>query len=156
KAICPPVLAVTDEVFVLQTLRWKVLNDYDARRGMETSPKHPARSCLIFNSKTDVLALETAAPGCLDELSAEVYGVDLLNFVDIGLKLKRSLLDAGDHDVASSVTAALVALQNLMGLPGPPQQFLTFLTGNYQGYELQSLGSRFDHLTPRGIINSVI
>src|SRR5262249_10313894 len=29
KTSCPPVLAVTDEVFVLQTLRWKVLNDYD-------------------------------------------------------------------------------------------------------------------------------
>ena len=152
----PPVLAVTDEVFVLQTLRWKVLNDYDARRGVATTPKHPARSRLILNAKTDVIGSEHAAPGSLDELSAEVYGADLLNFVDDGLKLKRSLLDAGDHEVASSVTAALVALQNLIGLPGPPQQFMTFLADNYQGYELQSLGSRFDHLTPRGKINSVI
>jgi len=152
----PPTLAVTDEVFVLQTLRWKVLNDYDARRGAATSPKSPSRSRLILNAKTDVLAPATAVPGSLDELSAEVYGADLLNFVDAGLKLKRSLLDAGDREVASSVTAALVAVQNLIGLPGPPQQFLTFLADNYQGYELQSLGSRFDHLTPRGKINSVI
>ena len=155
-AACPPVLAVTDEVFALQTLRWKVLNEYDARRGMAASPKHPSRSRMILNARTGVLDVETAAPGALDELSAEVYGADLLNFVDCGLKLKRSLLDAGDHEVASSVTAALVALQNLIGLPGPPQQFLTFLADNYQGYELQSLGSRFDHLTPRGKINSAI
>lgn len=152
----PPALAVTDEVFVLQTLRWKILNDYDARRGIATSPKHPARSQLILNASTGVLDLETVAPGSLDELSAEVYGADLLNFVDCGLKLKRSLLDAGDHEIASSVTTALVALQNLIGLPGPPQQFLIFLADNYQGHELQSLGSRFDHLTPRGTISSVI
>jgi hypothetical protein len=80
----------------------------------------------------------------------------LINFVDCGLKLKRDLLDAGDHEVASSVTAALVAMQNLIGLPGPPQQFQTFLADNHQGYELQSLGSAFDHLTPRGKINAVI
>jgi hypothetical protein len=155
-AKCPPALAVTDDVFVLQTLRWRVLNDFDARRGVTTSPKHPARSRLIFNARTDVLALASAAPGSLDELFAEVYSADLLNFVDCGLKLKRSLLEAGDHEIASSVTAALVALQNLIGLPGPPHQFLAFLADNYQGYELQSFGSRFDHLTPRGKINSVI
>ena len=155
-AASPPVLAVTDEVFALQTLRWKILNEYDARRGIAASPKHPARSRMILNARTGVLDLETGAPGALDELSAEVYGADLLNFVDCGLKLKRSLVDASDHEVALSVTAALVALQNLVGLPGPPQQFLTFLADNYQGYELQSLGSRFDHLTPRGKINSAI
>ena len=155
-AACPPALAVTDEVFALQTLRWKVLNGYDAHRGIAISPKHPARSRLILNAKTGVLDLQTAAPGDLDELSAEVYGADLLNFVDCGLKLRRSLIDAGDHEVASSVATALVVLQNLIGLPGPPQQFLTFLAANHQGYELQNLGSAFDHLTPRGKINSVI
>ena len=154
-AACPPALAVTDEVFALQTLRWKVLNDYDARRGIATG-KQPAPSHLILNSKSGVLDPETVAPGSLDELSAEVYGADLLDFVDCGLKLKRSLFDAGDHEVASAVAAALVALQNLIGLPGPPQQFLTFLADNYQGYELQSVGSRFDHLTPRGKISSVL
>jgi hypothetical protein len=115
-AACPPALAVTDEVFALQTLRWKVLNGYDAHRGIATSPKHPARSRLILNARTGVLDLQTAAPRDLDQLSAEVYGADLLNFVDCGLKLRRSLIDAGDHEVASSVAAALVVLQNLIGL----------------------------------------
>src|ERR1035437_4123783 len=155
RAVCPPALAVTDEVFVLQTLRWKVLNDYDARRGITTG-KGPAQSHLILNSKSDVLDPETVTPGSLDELSAEVYGAELLNFVDFGLKLKRSLLDAGDHEIASSVTAALIALQNLSGLPGPPKLFLTFLADNYQGYDRQSVGSRFDHLTPRGQISSAL
>ena len=156
KSGCPPILAVTDEVFALQPLRWKILNEYDTRRGMAIPPKHPARSLLILNSKTDVLDPGTPAPASLDQLSAEVYGADLLNFVDDGLKLKRSLLDAGDHELALSVTTALLALQNLIGLPGPPQQFQTFLSDNYQGYELQNLGSRFDHLTPRGKISSAI
>ena len=153
---CPPALAVTDEVFALQTLRWRILNDYDARRGKMASPKHPVPSRLVLSAKTDVFDWEAAGPGALDELFAEVYGADLLNFVDSGLKLKRSLLDAGDQEIAAAVTAALVALQNLIGLPGPPHQFLTFLADNYQGYELQSLGARFDHLTPRGKINAVI
>jgi hypothetical protein len=153
---CPSALTVTDEVFVLQALRWKILNDYDRRRGTATSPTHPPRSRLILNAKTDILAPATAVPASLDELSAEVYGADLLNLVDAGLKLRRSLLDTGDREIASSVTAALAALQNLIGLPGPPHEFMSFLADNYEGYERQSLGSRFDHLTPRGKINSVI
>lgn len=155
-AACPPALAVTDEVFALHTLRWKVLNGYDAHRGIAIAPKYPARSCLILNARTGVLDLQAGAPRELDEVSVEVYGADVLNFVDSGLKLRRSLIDAGDHEVASAVAAALSALQNLIGLPGPPQQFMTFLAANHQGYELQNLGSAFDHLTPRGKINSVI
>jgi len=153
---CPPVLAVTDEVFVLQTLRWKVLNEYDTRRGAAPSSKPPARSRMIFNAGPDLFAPEPVAPGNLDQLSAEVYGADLLNFVDSGLKLRRAFLHAGDQDVASAISAALVALQNLIALPGPPQNFQNFLAENYHGHELQTLGSRFDHLTPRGKISAVL
>jgi hypothetical protein len=153
---CPPVLAVTDQVFVLQTLRWNVLNEYDARRGAAPSPKPPARSRMIFNASPDLLAPGPVAPGNLDELSAEVYGADLLNFVDSGLKLRRAFLDAGDQDMASAISAALIALQNLMALPGPPQNFQNFLAENYHGHERQTLGSRFDHLTPRGKISAAL
>lgn len=156
KPTSPPTLAITDEVFVLQALRWKILNEYDVRRGVPPDPKQPPRSRMIFNTSPDILGPEPIAPGGLDDLTAEVYGADLLNFVDSGLKLRRALLDAGDQDVASAVSAALNALQNLTALPGQSQQFQTFLAENYHGYELQSLGLRFDHLTPRGKIATAL
>jgi hypothetical protein len=152
----PPLLAVTDEVFTLQTLRWKILNEYDVFRGVYLSPKLPAGSRLIFNSTPDLLGPEPSVPPSLDSFTPEVYGADLLNFVDSGLKLRRALLDAGDKDLASAVSTSLVALQNLIALPGPPQKFQKFLSENYHGYELQNAGSRFDHLTPRGKINTAL
>lgn len=154
-AACPPILAITDEIFVLQALRWKVVKEYEVRR-VVAEGKHPVPSHLILNLKSDVLGSETPTPGALDDLFVEVYGADLLNFVDYGLKLRRSLQDAGDRDIASSVAAALNALQNLVGLPGPPKEFVNFLAENYQGHELQNIGSRFDHLTPRGKISSAL
>ena len=156
KPTSPPVLAVTDEVFTLQSLKWKVLNQYDASRGIAPSPKLPAASRMILNSTPDLLGPEPSSPPNLDMFTPEVYGADLLNFVDSGLKLRRALLDAGDRDLASAVSAALVALQNLIALPGPPQKFQNFLSENYHGYELQNAGSRFDHLTPRGKVNAAL
>ncbi len=151
----PPVLAVTDDIFAMQTLRWKILSEYDVRRGV-SKDRRPVPSRLILNSTSDVVDSDTPAPGSLDDLSVEVFGADLLNFVDQGLKLRRALLNAGDQEVASSVAAALAALQNLMALPGAPREFLTFLAENHHGHELQNVGSRFDHLTPRGKISSVL
>lgn len=156
KPTCPPALAVTDDVFALQALRWKILNEYDARRGVSFASRNPARARMIFNTTSDLLGPGPPAPGGLEYLTAEVYGTDLLNFVDSGLKLRRALLDAGDKEVASAVSAALNALQNLTALPGQPQQFQTFLADNYHGYELQSLGSHFDHLAPRGKIAAAL
>ena len=153
--VCPPVLAITDDIFTLQALRWKVLNDYDARRGVKMD-RRPAPSLLILNSKPDILDSETLVPGALDDLFVEVYASDVLSFVDSGLKLRRSLQEAGDHELASSIISAITALQNLIALPGPRQELLNFLAENYQGHELQNIGSRFDHLTPRGKINAAL
>lgn len=150
----PPALAITDDIFALQTLRWKILNEYDARRGGTKDRRIASR--LILNSTSDIVDADAPAPGSLDDLNVEVFGADLFNFVEQGLKLRRSLLDAGDLEVASSVTTALAALQNLIALPGPPREFLKFLAEHHQGHELQTVGSRFDHLTPRGQISSVL
>ncbi len=86
----------------------------------------------------------------------KTYGADVLSFVDFGLKLRRSLLDFGEDDIAAAVTAAVDVLQHLIGLPGPPRQFREFLTDNYEGFELSSVGGRYDHLAPRGKIKSAL
>lgn len=152
---CPPVLAITDDIFTLQALRWKLLNEYDTRRGVKQD-RRAAPSLLILNSKPDILNSETIVPGSLDDLFVEVYAADLLSFVDSGLKLRRCLLDAGNHELASSIITAITALQNLIALPGPRQELLKFFAENYHGHELQSIGSRFDHLTPRGKIKAAL
>ena len=153
---CPPALVVTDDVFALQTVRWKTLKEYEAARGVTIPPKVSAPAHLIINVRADILDAEKTAPAWLEDFIPEVYGTDLLHFVESGLKLRRSLLDAGESDIATSVTAAITALQNFVGLPGPVRWFREFLVKQHEGYELQHLGARFDHLAPRGKIATTV
>ena len=148
---CPPVLAVTDDVFVLESLRWNILKEYT-----KTAQKRPTPACVALHAKPDLFDPETIAPGSLSEITAEVYGTDVMNIVNKGLKLRRSLLDAGDSEISDAVRDAIYAIQNIVSLPGPPRQFNDFLADNYNGYELRSLGARFDHLAPRSLIRSAL
>ena len=143
----PPVLAVTDNVFVLESLRWDILKKY-----ADTAHKRPAPASVTLYAKPDLFDSETITPGSLSEITAEVYGTDVMNIVDQGLKLRRALLDAGDTEISAAVGDAIYAIQNTVSLPGPPRQFNDFLANNYNGYELRSLGARFDHLAPRSRI----
>ncbi len=156
RSACPPALVVTDDVFALQTVRWKTLKEYEAARAMALSPKAPASAHLIINVRADILDTEKTVPVWLEDFKPEVYGTDLLQFVDSGLKLRRSLLAAGESDIAASVAAAIAALQNFVGLPGPVRWFREFLVKQHEGYELQRVGDRFDHLAPRGKIATAI
>jgi len=153
---CPPAFVVTDDVFTLQTVRWKMLKEYEAGRGIAASPKAPAPAHLIINLRADMLDAEKTAPAWLEDFGAEVYGSDLLQFVESGLKLRRSLLDAGDTEIAAAVSSAMAALQNFVGLPGPVRWFREFLVKEHEGYEMHRLGDRFDHLAPRGKIATAI
>jgi hypothetical protein len=153
---CPPVLAISDDVFAVQTLKWELIKDYDARRGAEGHHKRPVKTQVVLSPKPDPLDQETIVAGAPPEITAEAYGTDVLAAVDNGLKLRRLLIDAGDSENADAVTAAVDVLQNLVSLPGPARDFLEFLADNYEGYERQSRGARFDHLTPRGKIRSAL
>lgn len=152
----PPAFVVTDDVFALQILRWKILKEYEAARNVAASPKAPASAHLIINLRADILDAETTAPAWLEDFRAEVYGSDLLQFVESGLKLRRSLLDAGDSEIAEAVSTAIAALQNFVGLPGPIRWFREFLVKEHEGYEMHRLGDHFDHLAPRGKIATAI
>ena len=144
---CPPVLAVTDDVFVLESLRWDILKEYT-----NTAHKRPAPASVALHAKPDLFDPETITPGSLSEITAEVYGTDVMNIVDQGLKLRRAFLKAGDLEISSAVGNAIYAIQNIVSLPGPPRQFNDFLADNYNGYELLNLGAQFDHWAPRSRI----
>jgi hypothetical protein len=147
---------VTDDVFALQTVKWKTLREYEVARAMALSPKAPASAHLIINVRADILDTEKTVPVWLEDFTPEVYGTDLLQFVDSGLKLRRSLLDAGEIDIAASVAAAITALQNFVGLPGPVRWFREFLVTQHEGYDLHRVVDRFDHLAPRGKIATAL
>ena len=144
-------LAVTDDVFVLESLRWDILKEYT-----NTAHRRPAPASVALHAKPDLFDPETITPGSLSEITAEVYGTDVMNIVDQGLKLRRAFLEAGDLEISSAVGKAISAIQNIVSLPGPPRQFNDFLADNYNGYELHSLGARFDHLAPRSLIRSAL
>jgi hypothetical protein len=153
---CPPVLAITDDVFALQTIRWKILNEYDASRGGLPSAKLPARASVVLNVRADILDANPSVPVWIDDLSVETYGSDLLNFVASGLKLRKALLASGENELGSAVGDAVAAIQNLTGLPGPVRPFRDFLVANHEAYEVHRLGDRYDHLAPRGKIITAI
>lgn len=147
----PPVLAVTDNVFILESLRWDILKKY-----ADTAHNRPAPASVTLYAKPDLFDPETITPGSLSEITAEVYGTDVLNVVNQGSKLRRAFLEAGDLEISDAVGNAIYSIRNIVSLPGPPRQFHDFLDDNYDGYELFGLGARFDHLTPRSQINSVL
>ena len=153
---CPPVLALTDDVFVLQTLRWNVLKQHDTERGRALAGSRPANSQLVLCGSPDLLNQRPVSPGSLGELRIEVYAAELLNFVEFGLELRRLLLESGSDDVAGSIATAIRVLQNLIGLPGSANKFQDFLAAEYSGPDLQHIAAGFDHLTPRGRIASAV
>jgi hypothetical protein len=99
---------------------------------------------------------ETISPGEALDVVAEVYGTDILRIVESGMRLRRSLMDAGDTAIAEIVSDAVIVIQNLLGLPGQPQQFYEFLATQYDGYDRQRRGQRFDHQAPRSKLADIL
>lgn len=152
----PAVVALTDDVFALQALRFELLKEYDVRRGVSTPNKKPVLARAVLSARADPFEQEVIVEGTLAEVSAEVFDTDLLSFVEHGYRLKRALADARETNLAEAVGSAIDVLQNLVGLPGPPRQLQEFLNAHYEGFELQAKGVRYDHLTPRGILKDAV
>lgn len=144
----PPALAITEDVFVLEKLRWDVLNKYDVRRTVTVNDKRPRPAGVIVSRSPDPLDQATIGPTAPCSVYAEVYGTDVLSLVEKGLKLRRALLKAGEQDIASAVTSAVTVAQAIVGLPGSQWQLHEFLTSTYEGLERDTIGRRYDHLTP--------
>ena len=78
-------LAVTDDAFVLEALRWDVVKRYDERRGGDPHDKGPAAATAILNASPDPLDQEVITGAKAAAVTAEAYGTDVLNVVEAGL-----------------------------------------------------------------------
>lgn len=152
----PPILALSDDVFVVQALRWDILKAYDIRRGARPDNKQPVLAKVVLTPSTDLLSTAQFHLGSTPQIVAETYGAEILGFADFGLKLRKRLLDSGDDELANAVGDALYAVQSLIGLPGAPRQLMEFTQENYERFEWQMVLARYDRLAPRGKIKSAL
>jgi hypothetical protein len=153
---CPPVLAVTDDALVCQILRHEILREHDKWRSSNVSgPVRPAKAEMIITRDPDPLSQETLASGPVPSFKAEVYGTDILQMVERGLRLRRSFIAVGEDAIGEAVGRAIICLQNILSIPGDPREFHEFLTARYEGYQRQSWGARFDYQTPVSNLVSV-
>jgi hypothetical protein len=151
---CPPVLAITDDVFTFHHLRNEI-RDYDKWRSPDIKgPVRLVRGGIILTPQADPLDRETIATNAAPNITAEVYGSDILKIVELGLGLRKLLLQSGYSALSEAVSTAIQVIQNLVGLPGHPRQFHEFVTDRYEGFELHRIGARYDHQVPRGTIRS--
>lgn len=152
----PPILALTDDVFVTQALRWEILKQYDVGRGAVAEHKGPAPARVVLTASSDLLSQVVIQPVPPPKITAEAYGGEILSFSDFGLTLRRKFIDAGDEELAGAVADGMHAIQNLIGLPGYPRQLMQFANDNYERFECQTILARYDRLLPRGKIKAAL
>jgi len=151
----PPILAVADDVFVAQALRWDLIKTYDEKRS-QTSSTRPAPLDAVLMGASDLLDDRSIGGPVASEVRVETYGAEILSFSEFGLKLRRGLTEIGEDGLAEAVGQGMNAIQQLIGLPGLPRQLHAFAEANYERYERQGLLARYDRLAPRGVIRTAI
>jgi hypothetical protein len=154
---CPPVLAVTDDVFVGDILRNSIIREHEKWRSSDVKgPGLSIKTTVILTEHSDPLDQDTLVVRATPTFSVEAYGTDVLRMVENGLRLRRLLIDAGQEDLAEVVGTATTVIQNVLALPGQPREFHDFLATHYDGYQRQRWGTRFDHQAPHSKMSSVI
>ena len=153
----PPVLAITDDVYMLQELRHGILKEYDELRSDNFSARrNPAPSHVILNFGKSEFSAPVVLPSHTPKVSVEVFGTDGLRAVEGGLQLRRQLIREGEMELADAIASACRTLQRILTLPGEPQQFSEFIHSRYEGFALQSQGARYDHLSARAALSSLL
>jgi len=153
----PPVLAVTDDVFCLQELRHDLLKEYDRWRSADVSAKrNAAYAQVVLNSSESLFAPLMEVGESIPKVAIDVYGTDGLRTIQEGLQLRRQLLGDGESELAEIVTSACRIIQNLLSLPGEPQQFYKYLHDQYEGFPLETKGARFDHVKARSQVRNAL
>lgn len=154
---CPPVLAVTDDVFVCDILRNSIIREHDKWRSADVKGSGAAvKATVILTVNSDPLDQEIVVVGTTPAFTVEAYGTDVLRTVENGLRLRRSLLDVGQEELAEVVGTATTVIQNVLALPGQPREFHDFLATHYDGYQRHRWGARFDHQAPHSKMAAVI
>jgi hypothetical protein len=153
----PPVLAVSDDVYVIQELRYQVLSEYDSLRAEHYSPKKtPSQVKVIFNFGHDDLTPTSELPSYVPKVDAQVFGTDGLRAIEEGLGLRRQLIAAGDVELVDAVANACNVLRRLLALPGEPRSLSLFLHSLYDGIRLERVGAKYDHVAARARVLRLI
>jgi hypothetical protein len=141
----PPVFALTDDIYCLESLAFTVLKDWDRWRlpANARGRKLPSTS-LVLNTEPGFFGAAIEIGNDVPKVTANIFGTDLLKTVDAGYRLRRKLVDDGEKELGNLAGAASNVLQNLATLPGQPKAFFEYLREEFEGYQLKQRGDKYD------------
>jgi hypothetical protein len=141
----PPVFAVTDDIYCLESLAFTVLKDWDKWR-LPTNPRAGTapRTSLVLKVEPGFSGGALDVGTDLPKVTTSVFGTDLLRVVEAGYRVRRKLLDDGEKELGNLAGAAANVVQNLATLPGQPKMFFDYLREEFEGYQLKHRGDKYD------------
>jgi hypothetical protein len=141
----PPVFAITDDIYCLESLAFTVLKDWDRwRLPTNTRGRSAPQTSLVLKVETAFFGGPIEVGPDVPKITANVFGTDLLKVVDAGYRLRHKLLDAGEKELGNLTGSAANVIQNLATLPGQPKMFFDYLREEFEGYQLRQRGEKYD------------
>ena len=141
----PPVFAVTDDIYCLESLAFAVLKDWDRwRLPTNVRAKTAPQTSLVLKVETSFFGEPIEIGTDVPKVTASVFGTDLLKVVEAGYRVRRKLLDDGEKELGNLAGAAANVVQNLATLPGQPKMFFDYLREEFEGYQLKQRGDKYD------------
>ena len=141
----PPVFAVTDDIYCLESLAFAVLKDWDRwRLPTSTRARTAPQTSLVLKVETSFFGEPIELGTDVPKVTASVFGTDLLKVVEAGYRVRRKLLDDGEKELGNLAGAAANVVQNLATLPGQPRMFFDYLREEFEGYQLKHRADKYD------------
>jgi hypothetical protein len=141
----PPVFAITDDIYCLESLAFTVLKDWDRwRLPTNTRGRAALQTSLVLKVETGFFGGPLEIGTDVPKITANVFGTDLLKVVEAGYRVRRKLLDDGERELGNVAGAAANVVQNLATLPGQPKMFFDYLREEFEGYQLKQRGDKYD------------
>jgi hypothetical protein len=141
----PPVFAVTDDIYCLESLAFAVLKNWDRwRLPTNARAKTAPQTSLVLKVETSFFGEPIAVGTDIPKVTASVFGTDLLKVVEAGYRVRRKFLDDGEKELGNLAGAAANVVQNLATLPGQPRMFFDYLREELEGYQLKQRGDKYD------------
>lgn len=141
----PPVFAVTDDIYCLESLAFAVLKDWDKWRLPTNAHANAApQTSFVMKVETGFFGEPIAVGTDVPKVTASIFGTDLLKVVEAGYRVRRNLLDDGETELGNLAGAAANVVQNIATLPGQPKMFFDYLRDEFDGYQLKRRGDKYD------------
>jgi hypothetical protein len=141
----PPVFAVTDDIYCVESLAFTVLKDWDRwRLPSNARARTLPQTSLVLKVETGFFGGPLGVGTDVPKVTSSVFGTDLLKVVEAGYRVRRKLLDDGERDLGNLAGAAANVVQNLATLPGQPKMFFDYLREEFDGYQLKQRGDKYD------------